>query len=380
MADQPQLGYGNRAETSIDTFNQWFRSQPEYYAKLREFGQDPRNVHLNDYQKQQMVRLAQSLGAVVDEGNNGQEVDDSGNFRAKSHALRNTLIVAGIAGAALLTAGAAGVFGGGAAAGGGAASGAGAAAAGGVLPSTAIGTGFIPAIAGGTGLAGAGTAAGVGAAGAGLAGAAEAGSWDAAGNFIGPSTVSSVAGKSLGGKIIGALGSDAFLRYGLPVAGGVASSLIAAHAAGAASDAEQKYLEEALAYAKEKDAGNVAREAGRYADYKGNIASYLANGQASGSQMAKLLGLSVPSSVLTPRGAPAPLVNSNPYFDPSTNITPGMDLPLASRPTAPTAAPMPPQQQPMVTIQAPNGQTKQVTQADADHYVKLGATILQGAA
>lgn len=124
----PNLGYGTRGDAPIDTFNQWFRSQPQYAAKLASWGQSPDNVHLNDGQKQEMVRLAQSMGAVVDEGHNGQEVDDSGNFKAKSHTVRNIAIIGGIAAAALLTAGAAGAFAGPAA--GGAAAGGGAAAAG----------------------------------------------------------------------------------------------------------------------------------------------------------------------------------------------------------------------------------------------------------
>lgn len=149
----PPLGYGTRGEAPIDSVNQWMRGQPWYQQLLASWGQSPSNVHLNDGQKQQIIRAAQANGVVVDEGHNGQEVDDSGNFQAKSHALRNTLIVAGIAGAALLTAGAAGVFGS-AAAGGGAAGGGGAAAAG----AGAAGAG-----------AGAGTAAVVGTAAAGAA-------------------------------------------------------------------------------------------------------------------------------------------------------------------------------------------------------------------
>jgi hypothetical protein len=35
----------------------------------------------------------------------------------------------------------------------------------------------------------------------------------------------------------------------------------------------------------------------------------------------------------------APAVNQNPYFDPSTNITPGVDIPLAGTTTTPTTAP-----------------------------------------
>lgn len=175
----PNLGYDKTGETTLDAFNQWFRKQPQYFAKLAEMGQDPNNVHLNDQQKQDMVRLAQSMGAVVDEGNSGQEVDDSGNFRNKSHKLRNGLIIGGIAGAALLTAGLAGAFSGAAGVGGGAAGATGATSAAGsglaglagasgagTLASTTIGTGFIPAIAGGTGLAGSAAAAGGGVAGA----------------------------------------------------------------------------------------------------------------------------------------------------------------------------------------------------------------------
>src|SRR4051812_18296468 len=196
----PNLGYGQRGEAPIDSVNSWMRGQPWYQTLIKSFGQDPNNVHLNDDQKQQVIRAAQANGIIVDEGHNGQEVDDSGNFHAKSHALRNTLIVAGIAGAALLTAGAAGVFGG-AAAGRGAA--AGALPAGVTLEGTAAGLGgastavgggllastaTVPAMgalaAGGTGL----TAAGAGATGAaaGAAGAAGAmGAFDAAGNFVG---------------------------------------------------------------------------------------------------------------------------------------------------------------------------------------------------
>lgn len=114
MADtptQPQLGYGNRAESSIDSVNQWMRSQPWYQEQLQKWGQDPNNVHLTDPEKQDIIKLAQANGVVVDEGHNGQEIDDSGNFQAKSHTLRNVMIVGGLAAAALLTAGAAGVFG-----------------------------------------------------------------------------------------------------------------------------------------------------------------------------------------------------------------------------------------------------------------------------
>lgn len=191
----PNLGYGNRSEVNIDAYNQWQRSQPWYQQLIRSFGQDPNNVHLSDNQKQQVIKAAQANGVVVDEGGDGQEVDDSGNFRAKGHKLRNTLIVGGIAGAALLTAGLAGAFGGAAAGGAGGAEAAGAGAGLAGIEGGAYGLGDAALAGLGSGAMGAGGAAG--AAGAGL------GAWDAAGNFIGDSTVSGLAGGSTLDKILG---------------------------------------------------------------------------------------------------------------------------------------------------------------------------------
>jgi hypothetical protein len=88
------------------------------------------------------------------------------------------------------------------------------------------------------------------------------------------------------------------IKYGLPIAGGIASSLIQANASGKASDAQQKYLEDALAYEKENDlynrgvaADKVKLEAGRYADYTGRIGGFVENGQSSNDRMSALLGL-----------------------------------------------------------------------------------------
>src|SRR6185295_6727849 len=118
MADtpqNPQLGYGQKSEASIDHVNQWMRGTDWYNALLKSWGQDPANVHLADWQKEQVLRAAQANGVVVDEGHNGMEIDDAGNFNPKGHKLRNTLIVAGIAAATIATMGAAGAFSGGAA-------------------------------------------------------------------------------------------------------------------------------------------------------------------------------------------------------------------------------------------------------------------------
>lgn len=342
----PALGYGNTSAASIDSVNQWMRTQPWYQALLKSFGQYPNNVHLNDAQKTAVVRAAQANGVIVDEGGDGQEVDDSGNFAAKGHGLRNTLIVAGIAAAGIATLGAAGVLGGAALAGEGAGAAAGAGAAeGGVLASTALpATGALA-----TGAAsslGAGATAGVG---AGAAGAA----FDAAGNFIGPSTVSGAGGATYGaaaGASGSGIGGD-LLKYGLPIAGGIANSLIQANASGNASAAQQKYLEEALAYEKSKDAYSRDLEASRYATYSSNIAPYVATGATANTKMASLLGLP-PTTTAAPSVAPAP-----------TFGTPGM----ASTPPTPT--------QP-VTMRAPDGSTRQVAAGDVARATAAGAQIV----
>jgi hypothetical protein len=232
--------------------------------------------------------------------------------------------------------------------------------------------------------------------------------------------------------------SSDLLRYGLPTAGTIASGIIQSIAAGKASDAQQKYLEEALAYEKEKDAGNIAREAGRYGDFQNNIAPYVQRGNAAGSRMAALLGL--------PGGAAPsiqPLGGGNASSDPTQYAdklapedkakvdallkkynssddpnywyginalhggfdTTGADwnehrisigdgagkgyggvqgaaqygtqpLPRDAG-TPPAAEPAAPE---MVTIQAPDGSQRTVTKKDADHYIARGATLVGAAA
>lgn len=102
------LGYGKPTEATIDQVNIWMRSTPWYQQQMKEWGQDPGHPNLSKSQSQQIVKMAQANGVVVDEGN--MEVDDHGNFNPIGHKLRNTLIVAGIAGATIATMGAAGVF------------------------------------------------------------------------------------------------------------------------------------------------------------------------------------------------------------------------------------------------------------------------------
>ncbi len=196
MADTPNLAKGE-TEVQIDQFNIWLRGTPQYQSLLKSWGQDPGHPHdLSDSQKTQIVRVAQGLGAKVDESN--EEVDDNGNFRNQGHKLRNTLIVAGIAAATIATMGAAGVFAGAAGAGAGAGEAAGAAAGlGGVEAGATAGIG--EAVASGA-LAGG--------AGAGLGGAAAAGGAALGGVEAGATAGldASVAGGSLAGGAGAGLG------------------------------------------------------------------------------------------------------------------------------------------------------------------------------
>jgi hypothetical protein len=132
------------------------------------------------------------------------------------------------------------------------------------------------------------------------AGAGGAGSASAAGTAGTAATIAGTgaAGTGATGATLAGLSSAELVRYGLPVAGNLVGSYLQSRAAGQASDAQQRYLEEALAYEKEKDqyqrgvdAAAVTREGQRYDSYQGRIAPFIASGTAANSRMAELLGL-----------------------------------------------------------------------------------------
>lgn len=254
----PNLGYGTRGEAPINSVNQWMRSQPWYQQLITSFGQNPNNVHLNDDQKQQVIRAAQANGVVVDEGHDGQQIDDSGNFEAKGHGLRNTLIVAGIAGAALLTAGAAGMFGGAAlgAGEGAAGAGAGAAADAGMFGPLAAGYGAATT----TAAAPAGIAATGGAAAA-AGGAGAAGGGKVAATLFGvPADDIFKTGASLFGNLFGA---------NMQISAADRSAAATAAAAKYAADLQAKASADALAFqygsAENSFLNNEAARQGNYA-------------------------------------------------------------------------------------------------------------------
>ena len=206
MTTTPRV-WGGDSEASIDSVNQWMRAQPWYREFLAAQGQSPDSVKLSKTQSQQLLKLAQANGAVVDEGD--IEVDPAGNFNPKGHKLRNTLIGLGIGGAAALTGGAAlGAFGGAGGAGAGAGGLSGLAGSSYVVPSAALGAGggiggaaaMAPTVIGGLTTPGVGTVAttpGVTAAGSAGGGM---GLWD---SILGKTTADKIAtGLNLAGNVL----------------------------------------------------------------------------------------------------------------------------------------------------------------------------------
>lgn len=97
MADASARVMGGDSERSIDSVNQWMRSQPWYQEQLARWGQRPDSVKLSKQQSAELVRLAQANGVQVDEGD--IEIDPGGNFNPRGHKMRNTMIGLGAAAA-----------------------------------------------------------------------------------------------------------------------------------------------------------------------------------------------------------------------------------------------------------------------------------------
>lgn len=402
----------NPSALTIDQVNIAMRASPVWNSWMQQHGINPGSVHLNDSQKNGLAKSLELAGFPLPDG---WEIDNSGNIREETHKLRNTAIIAGATAAA--------VFGGpavyaalahggttGAAAGfstglgsTGAASTAGALAGyGTVAPAV---TGFST----GAALTGAGSTAGMlsgygaveapsvlgstattGAVG-GLAPALTSGSSTAGFGGAGGGTSIYGAGARAAGAGSG-LGSEA-LRYGLGTGGNIVGSLIQANATRDATAAQQKYLEEALAYAKEQDAyarqvaaQKVQLEAGRYSDYTGRIAPYLATGSDANTRMASLLGLPSGSAPpANPMGAssaaprittndpqshvyPTPPVSGPPTTVPSPGVPPGAGVPNPYDVPRGTSG--------MVLMAAPDGTQRQIPASQVQHYLSRGASIV----
>lgn len=335
----PRSLAGNSTALNLDQINQAFRQSPVYQQWMQAHGK-PLNglVKLTDSERNGLGKTLENNGFQLPDG---WEIDQGGNIHEETHTGRNILIGAAIAAAAfgipavLAAAPEAGT----------------AAGLGGVEAGAASGVGSTVAsgsLAGGAG-AGLGTAAGASAAAAGANAA-----FDAAGNFIGPSTINAGLTTAGGSSLV-----DNILKYGVPLAGNVIGGVLQNNAAGKASDAQQKYLEEALAYQKQKDAedrarqtgldqlakdtdarnfarltgldeqaqehylNNVATEGSRYADYSGRIAPFVASGSAANAKAAKLLGLDPSAFAVAPHPSPTGLASFSPqgpssYVDPTS--------------------------------------------------------------
>jgi hypothetical protein len=223
------------------------------------------------------------------------------------------------------------------------------------------------------------------------------------------------------------------LKYGAPVAGNLVGGIIQANAEGKASDAQQRYLEEALAYEKEKDqyqrgidAEAVAREERRYGAYQNRIAPFIANGTSSNDRMASLLGLPARSgggggggelsgdpktyadrlSAADRLKVDALLKASNSSDDPEywygvnamhggfdatgadwnqrristgDGVGQGYKGPTGTPSSSPQSAANSTSTT-TVQMRAPDGSVKAVPSDQVQHYLGMGATVLQGAA
>ena len=91
----------------INQFNEGWRSSPIYQQILQQVGVNPSGpIQLSDQQRKQVQLLLEQNGVMLPKGS---EIDPAGNANEPNNKLRNTLIGAGIAGAAATGLGAAGI-------------------------------------------------------------------------------------------------------------------------------------------------------------------------------------------------------------------------------------------------------------------------------
>lgn len=328
LADPRKQGK-HGSEAQIDQVNQWMRGTDWYQAYLRAWGQKPDSVKLTKAQRKTLLNAARAQGVEITDD---VEIDPGGNFNPKGHKLRNTLIVAGIAGATIATMGAAGVFagaGGAAGAGSGAAAGGAAAAAGAGIPAAAT----TAAVTGGTTAA---VTAGTRAAAAG-AGARGSGLW---GNV-----------------------ARTALEVGVPAGAAIFGTKMQVDANKAAADAELEAAREALDWQKQV-----------FAIRQRQLAPTIGVGNQATMQLGHLMGYKPPEGGYQPElptdynagGTAQPR-------QPAPQRQPG-----PTPPTAPTAQPRAAGTQGgQVLMRSPNNQLAMVPANAVEHYKARGAVIVQ---
>lgn len=344
----PQLppGIGNDQQATQATA--YIRQQPWYLQWLQSQGIRPGadgQVKLSDDQAKSLYNLALQHGIGLND--KYDQFDENGQISEGHHLWRNIGIGAAIGGLALTGLGAAGIgplagaLGGGAGAAGAAGAGLGADAAGvgataGLATGAGVGTAIAaPTIADISGLVAGGGLAGIGA-GAGVSGAA---------------------------GIAGA-GAPSWLGPAIGAGGNLLGTVISANANSNAAELNQKYLEDALAYEKERDAYTRSTEANRYGALTSGLSPYRSTGTAANARMADLLGLPTPASAPMPANQPMTGMGS------LAATTGGMAAPgVITQPIAPA---------PTIMMQAPDGSTQQVPADQEGHWTQMGARRVGG--
>jgi hypothetical protein len=194
----------------------------------------------------------------------------------------------------------------------------------------------------------------IGAAGALAGGGAAGGAAGAGGTSAGTTagTVTASSAPSWLERVGNFLGSD-LGRTAIGVGGNLLGTKMQADAAKDAAALNQKYLDDALAYEKERDAYARSTEANRYGAMMGRTDPYAQTGASANARMASLLGLSAPSA----SGPP-----------PQTPMGPAAGAGGAGG-GSPAAAP----DTPMILMQAPDGTSKPIPAHEEAHWSKLGA-------
>lgn len=243
------------------------------------------------------------------------------------------------------------------------------------------------AAASGSGGVEAGATSGLGAAalpGAGTALPSIAGAVAPAATALGPSTAANIYGTaaataapaSIAAPVAAAAGTAAkgisswlapVLQGVVPTVGSLIGATIAAGASKDASAANAESIKEALDFEKQQ-----------YSDLTGRLAPYVSAGTASSDRMSQLLGL--PARSGTTATAPptrGPAVNNYGGPSPAAPLSGagGITSVVGGSPAPGTTT-----GGPMVTLQAPDGTTKQVPQEQVAHYQALGAKVLGAAA
>ena len=103
--------------------------------------------------------------------------------------------------------------------------------------------------------------------------------------------------------------------------GGLGAAAIGASGQNQAAEIQAKYLREALAYEKQRDAYLQNLEANRYGNLEQRLNPYMALGQGASERIGRMLGLNIGAPNITP--APTPMAQLPTYMRQRGPATPG---------------------------------------------------------